>query len=101
VALECVEALGERWREAMPDLEFRVEEVPAADPAPWEARAAPLGKFVPGTPRRPPLVVLYRRPIETRCGDDVELSELVSLIVVENVAHALGVAPEDVDPRFG
>lgn len=86
--------LGSRYAE----LEFAVEEVPPADPAPWEEQAAPLGRLFRGTSARPHRVVVYRRPVELRAHDDQDLSDIVREVVTEQVAALLGVPPHEIDP---
>lgn len=76
------------------DLELAVEEVPPSDPAPWEYHV-PLARLFPAEGGVPARLVLYRRPIEQRCHDDVERAALVHEVVVEQVAQALGQDPED------
>ena len=44
--------------------------------------------------------MVYRRPVETRAVDDADLAALVHDVVVEQVAHLLARAPEDVDPGY-
>lgn len=80
-------------------MEFAVEDVPPADPSPWENGEVPLGRFFPSERGLPPRVVVYRRPVETR-SEDAELAALVHEVVVEQVAHALGVEPDKVDPGY-
>jgi predicted Zn-dependent protease with MMP-like domain len=100
LVLDAVEHLERRWREDMRPLEFAVEDVPPADPTPWEGNDVPLGRFFPATRDLPPRVVVYRRPVETRSADETDLGDLVQHIVVEQVAHALGMEPERLDPGF-
>ena len=59
-----------------------------------------LGRFFPAGRGRRPRVVLYRRPVETRSADDADLADLVHEVVVEQVASALAVPPEQVDPDY-
>ena len=99
LVLDAVEHLERSWREQMRPIEFAVEDVPP-DPTPWEGDDVPLGRFFPATRRLPPRVVVYRRPVETRSGDDFELVGLVQQVVVEQVAHALGMDPASLDPGF-
>lgn len=101
LVLDAVERLATGWRPKVDPIEFAVEDVPPADPSPWEAGEIPLGRYFPPERGLPPRVVVYRRPVETRAADEVELAELVRQVVVEQVAHALGVDPERLDPRFG
>ena len=49
---------------------------------------------------QPARIVIYRRPIEARAHDQRELTALVQDVVVEQVAALLGMAPEDLDPRY-
>ncbi|NED81985.1 hypothetical protein G3I76_18050, partial [Streptomyces sp. SID11233] len=50
---------------------------------------------------RPPVVVVYRRPVEIRSKGREERALLVHEVVVEQVAELLGLTPESVDPRYG
>lgn len=86
--------LGQRYAA----LEFAVEEVPPQDPAPWEEQVAPLGRLLRATSSRPPLVVIYRRPVEARAQDDLDLADIVREVVTEQVAALLGVPPHELDP---
>jgi predicted Zn-dependent protease with MMP-like domain len=97
--LDAVERLERRWHDELADIEFAVEDVPPADPAPWEHGEVPLGRFFPADRGLPPRVVVYRRPVETRTGG-LDIAMLVHEVVVEQVAHALGVEPEKVDPGY-
>jgi predicted Zn-dependent protease with MMP-like domain len=99
VVLDAVERLERRWRDQLAAVEFAVEDVPPADPSPWEDGEVPLGRFFPAERGLPPRVVVYRRPVETRT-DDADLALLVHEVVVEQVAHALGIEPEKVDPGY-
>ncbi len=99
--LDVVERLGERWGERLQDVEFAVEDVPPADPSPWEAGEVPLGRFFPADRSLPARVVLYRRPVELRAGHEAALPDLVRTVLVEQVAHALGMSPDDLDPGYG
>jgi predicted Zn-dependent protease with MMP-like domain len=99
VVLDAVERLERRWRAELAEIEFAVEDVPPADPSPWEHGEVPLGRFFPAERGLPPRVVVYRRPVETRT-EDSDLGSLVHEVVVEQVAHALGLEPEKVDPQY-
>lgn len=99
VVLDAVERLERRWRDELADIEFAVEDVPPAEPSPWEHGEVPLGRFFPAERGLPPRVVVYRRPVETR-SDDADLASLVHEVVVEQVASALGLEPEKVDPGY-
>lgn len=76
-----------------------VEEVPPADPAPWEDASVLLGRTHPSTREQPPRVILYRLPIQTRCANGTELELLVRQVLSEQVGSMLAIAAEDVDPE--
>jgi predicted Zn-dependent protease with MMP-like domain len=100
VVLDAVERLERRWGEQLAGIEFAVEDVPPGDPSAWERAEVALGRFFPASRGLRPRVVLYRRPLETRGSDEADLAALVHEVVVEQVASALGLAPEQVDPRY-
>jgi predicted Zn-dependent protease with MMP-like domain len=101
LVLDAVEHLERRWAGELKGVEFAVEDVPPSDPSPWEHGGVPLGRFFPGQDDLPPRIVVYRRPVETRAGDLSEVGSLAQEVVVEQVAHLLGLTPEQVDPRYG
>ena len=100
LVLDVVEALEPRWAKDLDGVEFAVEDVPPSDPAPWEHSEIPLGRFFPARGEVPPRIVVYRRPVEARGGDPRDLAGLVHDVVVEQVAHLLGLPPDQIDPRF-
>lgn len=99
--LDAVERLEQRWPDELDRIEFAVEDVPPSDPTPWEHGEVPLGRYFPATGELAHRIVLYRRPVETRAGEAREVPALVFDVVVEQVAHLLGLSPEQVDPRYG
>ncbi|GEA88645.1 metallopeptidase family protein [Cellulomonas cellasea] len=101
LVLDSVERLEKRWARQLDGTEFAVEDVPPSNPAPWERGGVPLGRYFPADAGLPARIVVYRRPVESRALDVTDLGELVRDVVVEQVAHLLGKAPEDVDPEYG
>ena len=99
--LDAVEHLEDRWGKRLEGVEFAVEDVPPSDPSPWEHGEVPLGRFFPAQGDLPPRIVVYRRPVETRAGEPREVAQLTQSVVVEQVAHLLGLPPAQVDPRYG
>lgn len=113
LVLDAVEHLEHRWRRELAGIDFAVEDVPPTDVADWEPdvltdgsvalarvlRPPPDGSesspAAPGVQR--PRVVIYRRPLELRAADPHELSHLVHDVVVEQVAHVLGIEPGEVE----
>jgi len=112
LVLDAVEHLERRWGSELESVEFAVEDVPqvpadGADPEFDEDvvddGSIPLARLLPagwdGEGRStPPRIVLYRRPLEVRSLDRVDLADLVHEVVVDQVAHLLGIDADDVDP---
>jgi predicted Zn-dependent protease with MMP-like domain len=101
LVLDAVERLEKTWARELDGTEFAVEDVPPSNPAPWEHGGVPLGRYFPADTGLAARIVVYRRPVESRALDVADLGELVRDVVVEQVAHLLGKAPEDVDPEYG
>jgi len=104
--LDAVEHVEERWRDQLKGVDFAVEDVPPLDGVgpvddQIESAGVPLARLLPGGRGAPPRIVLYRRPLELRAIDREDLEDLVHDVVVEEVAHFLGLDPETVDPGYG
>jgi predicted Zn-dependent protease with MMP-like domain len=93
-----VEHLHERWSAELEPVRWAVEDVP---PASESEPPVVLAHASAGDEQEPPTVVLYRRPIEMRALDRLDLADLVHDVVVEQVAQLLGLDPETVDPYYG
>lgn len=95
---DIVSRLERRHGAELSDVEFAVEDVPPTDPSPWERRAVAMGRYFPAdrTAGLSHRIVVYRRPIQSRCSDRRELEDLLAMVVSEQVAHVLGIDPEDV-----
>lgn len=91
--------LAERFSRRLAHMQVLVEEVPPADPAPWEDAVVLLGRALPATREHPPRVIVYRRPLQTRCTTEAELETLVRQVLSEQIGSLLSIAPEDVDPE--
>ena len=100
LVLDAVDELERRWARQLEGTEFAVEDVPPSGPAPWEHGGVPLGRYFPADAGLPNRIVVYRRPLEARATDPLDLADLVHDVVVEQVAHLLGRAPEDLDPGY-
>ena len=93
--------LEQRWSRQLAGVEFAVEEVPLVDPHALEPDAVPLSRLVPAEDGRAPRIVVYRRPIEARGGEDErDRARLIRDVVVEEVAELLGLSPESIDPTY-
>ncbi|MGH3436877.1 MAG: metallopeptidase family protein [Sciscionella sp.] len=112
LVLEALEPIEARWHGELTDLDVAVDEVPeAGDGAHGTAaldvdvvtdREVPLARLVPaGIDRRgvptQARIVLYRRPLEARAKDNVDLADLVHDVLVEQVANYLGLDPDVID----
>ena len=110
LVLDAVAHLAPQWGEQLADVEFAVEDVPevlgpeAADIG-YDAEVVddaliPLGRVLAAeaTATGRPMIVLYRRPLESRAFDPDDLAELVLEVVVDRLAYLLGVDPDEIDP---
>jgi predicted Zn-dependent protease with MMP-like domain len=118
LVLDAVEHLEERWGKHLEGVEFAVEDVPAV-PLDGETGydddviadetaggAVPLGRLLAATVddkgrTSPARIVVYRRPLEARAVDRLDLADLVHDVVVDQVARLLGVDPDELDPPSG
>lgn len=96
LVLDGVESLERRLKRSLDGIEFAVEDVPSTDPPPWESDLA-LGRAHPAQRGRAARVVLYRRPIESRAVEDADLADLVWEVLAEQVAHVIGIHPDDLE----
>ncbi|NHA67989.1 metallopeptidase family protein [Phycicoccus sp. CMS6Z-2] len=98
LVLDAADRVRPHLRSRYAATEFAVQDVPPTDPAPWEEQTPPLGRLVRADGSRPDHVVVYRRPVEARASDELDLAEIVREVVTEQVAALLGVPPEEIDP---
>lgn len=112
LVLDAVHHLEGAWGEQLRDVEFAVEDVPpmalltaGADALDGDVvfddtagGPVPLGRLLPRGQGRQARIVVYRRPIEARADDLLDLAELVHEVVVDQVARLLDVDPDEVDP---
>ena len=103
LVLEAVEHVERHWQKELDGVEFGVEDVPPplTDGEVVELDAAPedvpLSRIVPGDRRTPTRIVIYRRPMELRSRNPLDLADLVHDVVVEQIAEYLGLDPDIVD----
>lgn len=113
--LEAYEPIERRWQDRLSGLDVAVDEIPrisAKDPhnVQWPpevvadgpialARLIAAGVDVRGSATRA-RVVLFRKPIERRAKDTIELAELLHEILVAQVATYLDVEPSVIDPTI-
>jgi predicted Zn-dependent protease with MMP-like domain len=113
--LEAYEPIEQRWSDRLGGLDVAVDEIPrisARDPdsVQWPpevvadgpialARLIPAGVDVRGNATRA-RIVLFRKPIERRAEDTIELAELLREILVAEIATYLHVEPSVIDPAI-
>jgi predicted Zn-dependent protease with MMP-like domain len=98
LVLDAVEHVERHWKAELDGVEFGVEDVPP----PLEDGVAhgddvPLARTEPGDRRQPARIVIYRRPMELRSRNPLDLADLVHDVVVEQIADYLGLDPDVVD----
>ena len=114
--LEAYEPIERQWSAELSTLDIAVDEIPRISPRDPEnvqfppevtadgpialARLIPAGVDVRGQATRA-RIVLFRKPIERRASDTLDLSDLLRDILVAQVATFLGVDPTVVDPSLG
>jgi len=113
--LEAYEPIERRWQDRVNSLDVAVDEIPRMAPKDPEsvqwppevvadgpialARLIPAGVDTRGNSTRA-RIVLFRKPIERRAKDTMELAELLHEVLVAQVATYLGVEPSVIDPSI-
>ncbi len=110
MVLHAVDHLQPRLAEQLAQVEFAVEDVPdvshfgatdiALDEDVLDDNAVPLSRLyrngVAGISA--PVIVVYRRPLESRAAQSEDLADLVHDVVVEQLARLLGRSADEIDP---
>ena len=110
MVLHAVDHLQPRLAEQLAHVEFAVEDVPDVshrgtadfdfDDDILDDNAVPLSRLyrngVAGISA--PVIVVYRRPLESRAAQHEDLADLVHDVVVEQIARLLGRSTEEIDP---
>ena len=110
MVLHAVDHLQPRLAEQLAQVEFAAEDVPDVshrgtadypfDEDVLDDNAVPLSRLyrngVAGISA--PVIVVYRRPLESRAPQSEDLADLVHDVVVEQVARLLGRSAEEIDP---
>ncbi|HNM84363.1 MAG: metallopeptidase family protein [Mycobacterium sp.] len=113
--LEAYEPIERQWQDRLAKLDVAVDEIPRIAPRDPEnvqfppevvadgpvalARLIPAGVDVRGNATRA-RIVLFRKPIERRVKDSLDLADLLHDILVAQVATYLGVEPSVIDPTI-
>ncbi len=110
MVLHAVDHLQPRLAEQLAQVEFAVEDVPEVshrgtadydfDSDVLDDNAVPLSRLyrngVAGI--KVPVIVVYRRPLESRAAQSEDLADLIHDVVVEQVARLLGRSTDEIDP---
>ncbi|MEO5878272.1 MAG: metallopeptidase family protein [Streptosporangiaceae bacterium] len=98
VVREEVQRIAAQWQSELEGVEFAVEDVPDVEPGVTTVPLSALRRITVNGAETPRIVV-FRRPVEARGGDDDrDLGRLIRELVVEEVAGLLGISPDQVDP---
>lgn len=113
LVVDSADRLRDLWPEALATVEYLVEEVPdQLETLIASGAQAPLGRYTPavsGTSSaggaataaaQPPVISIYRHPVEVLCDTPAQVRELVHEVIVEQVAGLLNIDPDTVDPMF-
>ncbi|MGI8308221.1 MULTISPECIES: metallopeptidase family protein [Saccharopolyspora] len=112
LVLEALEPIEQRWHAELTQLDVAVDEVPeitstTPEKLVWDddvvvdanvplARLVPAGVDRRGLPTRA-RIVLYRRPLEARARDGMDMADLLHDVLVEQVATYLGLDPDVIE----
>jgi hypothetical protein len=113
--LEAYQPIERAWHDRVSTLLVAVDEIPRISPrnsdsVQWPpevvadgpialARLIPAGVDVRGNATRA-RIVLFRKPIERRAKDSIELTEMLHEILVAQVATFMDVEPSVIDPTI-
>jgi hypothetical protein len=99
LVVAAVDRLEPRWGPHLPALDVEVHDVPPV-PAAGGDGEVPLATHRPATRARPPVVVVYRRPVELRAPERALRVDLVRDLVAEQLGEILGLDPGELDPGY-
>ena len=95
---DAAQDLVDRFPRRLEHVRIHVEDVPPAIDVGRGEREIPLGRCIPADRSAPPRVIVYRRPIETRCPDPDERPRMIRQVLCEQFGALLGMPAEDIDP---
>lgn len=99
---DAISVLERRWATELEGVEFAVEDVPPPG-GEWDEGVVadvtaggpvPLGRLLAAQGGNPPRIVVYRRPLEARAADRVDLGRLVHEVVRDQLAQLFGIDPD-------
>lgn len=100
--MESAQRLERLWGEDIQSYQFVVQEIPdGLEELVRQGGSVPLAASAPGKGPKPPVITVYRRPVESTARGLVPVSELIHDVVVEQLASLKGMEPESIDPTYG
>lgn len=100
--MESAERLERLWGEDIQTYQFIVQEIPdGLEELVRRGGSIPLASSSPGLGPKPPVITIYRRPVESTARGLVPVNELIHDVVVEQLASLMGMDPETIDPTYG
>ena len=100
--MESAQRLERLWGEDIQSYQFVVQEIPdGLEDLVRRGGNVPLAASAPGNGPKPPVITIYRRPVESTARGLVPVNELIHDVVVEQLASLMGLDPESIDPTYG
>ncbi|MCC3282324.1 MULTISPECIES: metallopeptidase family protein [Arthrobacter] len=100
--MESAQRLERLWGEDIQSYQFVVQEIPEGlEELLRRGGSIPLAAAAPGNGPKPPVITIYRRPVESTARGLVPVSELIHDVVVEQLASLMNMDPETIDPTYG
>ena len=100
--MESAQRLERLWGEDIQAYQFIVQEIPdGLEELVRRGGSIPLASSSPGNGPKPPVITIYRRPVESTARGLVPVNELIHDVVVEQLASLKGMDPESIDPTYG
>ncbi|MSR98240.1 metallopeptidase family protein [Arthrobacter sp. BL-252-APC-1A] len=100
--MESAQRLERLWGEDIQSYQFVVQEIPdGLEDLVRRGGNVPLAASAPGNGPKPPVITIYRRPVESTARGLVPVNELIHDVVVEQLASLMGLDPELIDPTYG
>jgi len=97
LVVRAVDRLEPRWRVHLDEVDVLVDDAPTVHDDTVEVV---LAEHRPGMRPRSVTVIVFRRPVELRALERTARIDLVRDLVAEQIAEAVGLAPEDLDPDY-
>ena len=100
--LESAQRLERLWGEGIQAYQFVVQDIPPGlEELAQSGSHLPFGAGALGSGSQPPVITVYRHPVESAARGLVPVSDLIHDVVVEQLATLMGLEPETVDPTYG